>query len=470
MTTHADFLAQIQDWVDGISAESPSVYRWPLSPETPRYINTLGMTTPPSSGPSKRQEGSPRKRRREPDNDIFEGPTTDAPPPLYDIDQTPKSNASNNRPSLPYRLPTSARSSTNPSSTTSSHRRSNSPTKRTQNLQVLEKPIHYIALEDNATDQLPSDVRLLYNRIYNIAVEHELIFPPQARHEISKAIGRNIRDSWFSGGYTSEEDEVQEGDGHVSRSFALAELQALQDIKAEARECLRLGRSEAAWNLDVHGPLLKLALAQHRCVKKELVTTARIASPFLPPTNIPGSSVESKMIDFVLVLALDGVSSDSDKRLDESIQKKIWSQPRDRQFINQTPYPPLQFRTIAVSIETKAAGSAEEGRLQLGVWTAAWHQRMNDFFNSDSAKTRDSAQRQRTIVTLPLLLSVEHNWKLFFACDRGDRLEVVGEMSVGDTNTLIGLYTIVAVVRELANWVDSTFRKWIIDTLDLPGA
>jgi hypothetical protein len=86
------------------------------------------------------------------------------------------------------------------------------------------------------------------------------------------------------------------------------------------------------------------------------------------------------------------------------------------------------------------------------------------------SKTLDSAQRQRTIVTLPLLLSVEQNWKLFFACDRGDHLEVVGEMSVGDTNTLIGLYTIVAVVRELANWVDSTFRNWIIDTLDLPGA
>ncbi|KAH6983682.1 hypothetical protein BKA56DRAFT_483122, partial [Ilyonectria sp. MPI-CAGE-AT-0026] len=140
----------------------------------------------------------------------------------------------------------------------------------------------------------------------------------------------------------------------------------------------------------------------------------------------------------------------------------------DRQFVNQTPYPPLQFRTIAVSIETKAAGSAEEGRLQLGVWTAAWHQRMNDFFNSGIAKTTDSAQR--TIITLPLLLSVEHNWKLFFACDRGDRLEVVGEMSVGDTNTLIGLYTIVAVVRELANWVDSTFREWVIGALDLPGA
>lgn len=70
---------------------------------------------------------------------------------------------------------------------------------------------------------------------------------------------------------------------------------------------------------------------------------------------------------------------------------------------------------------------------------------------------------------LLLLLSVEYNWKCFFACDRGDRLEVVGEISVGGTNTLIGPYTLVAIVRELANWVDSTFRELIIDTLDLLG-
>ncbi|KAH6983681.1 hypothetical protein BKA56DRAFT_719307 [Ilyonectria sp. MPI-CAGE-AT-0026] len=74
-----------------------------------------------------------------------------------------------------------------------------------------------------------------------------------------------------------------------------------QSITSEARDCLYLGRSEAAWNLEVHGPLLNHVLA-HQCVKSELFTTARIVT--VPSTNIPGSSVESKMIDFVLVLAL----------------------------------------------------------------------------------------------------------------------------------------------------------------------
>lgn len=50
------------------------------------------------------------------------------------------------------------------------------------------------------------------------------------------------------------------------------------------------------------------------------------------------------------------------------------------------------------------------------------------------------------VITLPALLIVEHSWVLSFMCDRGDRLEVVGDMPVGDTTTLTGLYTLVAVV------------------------
>ncbi|KAH6881068.1 hypothetical protein B0T10DRAFT_494742 [Thelonectria olida] len=475
MGSQAEHSTRIENWVNETLKTNLSLYCWESFQETPGHIRPPKgcMPTPPSSDLNMQREESPSKKRRI-DNDVFETPTTDTRLEPYDIDRTPRSNTSNEV-NFPYRLANTSRFSTNPSSTTSSARhstsssrtqRSRSPTKRTQNLQALEKPIRYVALKDNATDQLPTDVQLLYNRIYDITVEHDAIFPHYARKEISDAIRRTKKDSWFYRERTSEEGKVQKVDEHVARSRALAELQTLKDIESEAHDCLYLGRAEAAWNLDVHGPLLKLALAQHHCVKKELVTTARIASPFLPPMSIRGNSVESKMIDLVLVLGFDDETSDSDKRLAELIREKVWSQPGDKQFVNQTQYPPLQFRPVAVSIETKAAGSAEEGRLQLGVWTTAWHQRMNDFFDSGSTKPRERAKP--SIVTMPLLLIVEHDWKLFFACDRGDRLEIVGEMSVGDTSTLIGLYTIVAVLRQLADWVDSTFRNWIIDALDLP--
>lgn len=98
--------------------------------------------------------------------------------------------------------------------------------------------------------------------------------------------------------------------------------------------------------------------------------------------------------------------------------------------INQTGYGPLQFSPIAVSVETKASGDQQTGRLQLGVWTAAWHRRMEAFRHADEHET------PRPIVTLPLLLVVGDEWHLFLTCDRPEegRDEIIGDMNLGKTN------------------------------------
>lgn len=51
-----------------------------------------------------------------------------------------------------------------------------------------------------------------------------------------------------------------------------------------------------------------------------------------------------------------------------------------------------------------------------------------------------------------MLLFVEHEWKILFACDHETHLDVIGDMSIGDTKSIIGLYTIIAILRELAKW------------------
>jgi hypothetical protein len=70
------------------------------------------------------------------------------------------------------------------------------------------------------------------------------------------------------------------------------------------------------------------------------------------------------------------------------------------------------------------------------------------------------------LITMPLLLIVEHSWVLSFVCDRGDRLEVVGDVTLGETADLKGLYTIVAALRELADWMQGPFAEWIASVLD----
>ncbi|RYP63843.1 hypothetical protein DL769_006855 [Monosporascus sp. CRB-8-3] len=221
---------------------------------------------------------------------------------------------------------------------------------------------------------------------------------------------------------------------------ALDELDAIRQIEHDARESLRKGRSEAAWNSFVHYPLLKLAIQNRPNIALELVTSARIMPKFAPKWfGAEGDPTASKMVDFVLLLSLDPeeaspviqlsastggnsiptttsqpiLHAGEASRLHAAIVSKISSQPAGENALNQTRYSPLTYSPIAISLETKSsAGSIEEAKVQLGVWTAAWHKRMKLLLGLNS----------RMIVTLPLLLAVEHDWKLFFACDKGDSI------------------------------------------------
>lgn len=98
----------------------------------------------------------------------------------------------------------------------------------------------------------------------------------------------------------------------------------------------------------------------------------------------------------------------------------------------------------------------EEGRTQLATWTAAWHERMRRFIDNTGDGGRDNR-----VITLPVLLIVEHSWVLFFMYDRGNKLEVVGDLPLGDTRTLIELYTLVAIVQELGDWIAAPFCEWM---------
>lgn len=69
-----------------------------------------------------------------------------------------------------------------------------------------------------------------------------------------------------------------------------------------------------------------------------------------------------------------------------------------------------------MTIETKIGGAnSEEGRLQLGIWTAAWHIRM-------AALGVGGGKNGPSLPTLPLILTHDHEWSLYFAVDRGHKI------------------------------------------------
>lgn len=283
--------------------------------------------------------------------------------------------------------------------------------------------------------------------------------PHEIRDEINTTVGREIKEDWFTKPNFLEKDE----DDHcLSKNKALAELEALKNIEEAARESLRIGRGETAWNLEVHGTLLKLGLSQCDGVAREYIPNAQIAPSFVPRTQVGKNLSTSKMIDFAIVLALDKAkpADANTEHLLGLIHQVFQSEPVNTQFVNQTQYPALQLRPISVPIETKVSGSIEDGRIQLALWVVAWHRRMKFFVRIQTG--RPSGNKLR-INTIPMLLSVEHGWKILFACDHETHLDVIGDMSIGDTKSITGLYTIIAVLRELAKWSLTEFREWMID-------
>ncbi|KAK4137954.1 hypothetical protein BT67DRAFT_447641 [Trichocladium antarcticum] len=243
--------------------------------------------------------------------------------------------------------------------------------------------------------------------------------------------------------------------------IAHAEFYKVRSIKDHARECLALRRSEAAWNAKVHEPLLELALSRrHTPVICENATSARILPCFLP-CLVTGEVAEGKMVDFVLAPDLGAESE-----LDAAIQNKLVELAKQMKSsglvsaylcVNQTDYPPLTRSPAAVTIETKIAGaSLEEGRLQLAIWTAAWHRRM-ETLGVGGGKPGPQ------LPTLPLILTYDHQWSLYFAVDRLDKIEVVGPMPIGMTDNLPNIYQLLTVLGFLGAWVDTTFRAWVIN-------
>ncbi|EEU35521.1 uncharacterized protein NECHADRAFT_9732, partial [Fusarium vanettenii 77-13-4] len=125
-------------------------------------------------------------------------------------------------------------------------------------------------------------------------------------------------------------------------------------------------------------------------------------------------------------------------------------------------YMPLRWRPIAVNIETKTPdGSSQEGMAQLSVWAATHFERLRALKKSKAAILGESQKEEALSTALPLLLIQGSTWSLFFAVDGTDRIDIFNGIVIGDTATILGCYKVVAALRELATWSETTFRTWL---------
>ncbi|KUI56657.1 hypothetical protein VP1G_03959 [Cytospora mali] len=128
--------------------------------------------------------------------------------------------------------------------------------------------------------------------------------------------------------------------------------------------------------------------------------------------------------------------------------------------INQSTYPPLRFRPIAIAIGSKTTTASADPIVQNGFWTAAWHRRMEEI----SAGLGGGEQREgRRIITLPLICIANQEWSVYFAVDRGTSIEMLGPVSMGGTQSIDSAHILLANLRALRDWIKTTFATFIQD-------
>ncbi|KAL6400034.1 hypothetical protein AUP68_15725 [Ilyonectria robusta] len=177
--------------------------------------------------------------------------------------------------------------------------------------------------------------------------------------------------------------------GHIATEWdADSKFKTVQKIVRRTEECELENVSEVSWNARVHELLLEIALEPFgKSISHWDVTKAPMNKLYLPRHG-SGSDLQAKMVDFYICLGGNSTTAAIRHRLKKA---------GDCYSINHSPYQPLRYRPIAISIETKTPdGSGQEAKTQVSVWAAAYMARLR-------ALSGTSKSAMALGVTLPLV-------------------------------------------------------------------
>lgn len=157
------------------------------------------------------------------------------------------------------------------------------------------------------------------------------------------------------------------------------------------------------------------------------------------------------MVDYSLVIELD-LETEGGLQ-DMMLAKAITS-------INQVESEYQCFIPIGVIIETKRAAIDEDNaEVQVCTWIKA-----------QFAKLKQLAPNAADIPVLPIIIAQGHDWKFMLAdMAASDQVIIHRDVFLGATNTIIGIYQLLNVVRRLARWVYEDYEPWFMNEVLRPG-
>ncbi|KAK0723636.1 hypothetical protein B0T21DRAFT_293735 [Apiosordaria backusii] len=316
--------------------------------------------------------------------------------------------------------------------------RSRSPIKSPLDLRFTTKPLRYEpALPAvSATSSTLSDVdKSLLRDLKKIATGQGTI-PRSVQQEVEDVLGELDEVAYWM---LRDDDEDSTVLPRLRREF-----DDVKDLVARSIECDVMEMSEAAWNTDVHMPLLHLALRGSPAVGAYNITTARPCRELLPKSLAVEES-EAKLVDLSI-----NVRPEMEPAVAEHI-RLLAAEPVSLRTINQSLYKSLCWRPSAVCIETKGAASGGtnelEARSQLLQWTSAWLTRMRSFLHARS-------------LGFPAIIVSCSAWHLYLIKDTSAAVTMYSILELGDTHSVLGIYKLLSSLRRLAEWAKGPFWSW----------
>lgn len=378
----------------------------------------------------------------------------DTSAPGEDPEQTPRAKSTFIIPSLrprPSNLtfdpPSPSQASGDSTTTSSTHTdrsRSRSPTKRLGDLQFSDMPVDARAW---STSTVPTDLQDLVKDMKRIAKGR-------------KVIPSGVKGKFEAMSVDLEDDECMEEDGKESEEKATGGLghelfwHIAGMICQATNECLVEHEPESSWNSEVHSRILRLAFEGHwkeREIWYEDITSAKISNRSLLPWNISTGAMQSKMVDYAIVIKPSrDFSSDTSQCLHSRIIEKLRPEIGVAS-INQTASEWVRFKLIAVNIETKrGAVDEDKAHVQLGTWITAQFARLRQLTTSDTE-----------FPSLPVLSVQGKRWLLMIASMKANgRIDLIEDLMLGETDSVAGVYQVMAALRRLAQWVNDKYRPW----------
>ncbi|KAJ4044811.1 hypothetical protein NW761_008271 [Fusarium oxysporum] len=139
---------------------------------------------------------------------------------------------------------------------------------------------------------------------------------------------------------------------------------------------------------------------------------------------------------------------------EETLQATIDKFPKTQWHatLNQRAYNALASRPAPLFIETRTTSStADRSKVRLGIWVAAWYQRLRD-----ANSTKDP-------ISIPLLQVLPPPVGKAYANVMQTLIDQA--VRIGDTTSIVGMYQLLTALRVIGKWADTEFRTWIGDFL-----